>query len=37
MQKVPDSRSGGEVTVYERLQVLESVLAGRSTDRPTLA
>ena len=35
MKKVPDPRSGGEVTVYECLQGLESVLAG--TDRPTLA
>ena len=35
MQKVPDLRSGGKVTVYERLQGLESVLAG--TNRTTLA
>ena len=37
MQKIPDPRSGGEVTVYECLQGLESVLAGSGTDRPTLA
>ena len=35
MQKVPDPRFGGEVTVYECLQGFESVLAG--IDRPTLA
>ena len=33
MQKVPDARCGGEVTVYECLQGFESVLVG--TDRPT--
>ena len=42
MQKVPDPRSGAEVTVYEVTNAckmqgldLESVLAA--TDRPTLA